>query len=161
MSEPFLGEIKIISWHFPPVGWAFCDGQIMNISQNMALFALMGTFYGGNGNTTFALPDLRGRVPMHSHNLGVPGGEASHALSTSEMPAHTHLMGACSGAPDQGLPAGNAWAKQANGYSPAANVAMDPSTIADAGATQAHSNMQPYLVLNFVVALNGIFPSRA
>jgi microcystin-dependent protein len=163
MSEPFLGEIKMISWNFPPRGWAFCNGQLLPINQNQALFSLFGTTYGGNGQTTFALPDLRGRTPVHMGNgltQGQPGGETSHTLSISEMTSHTHLVQANTGAPNQGSPANNYWAALAQSYSGSANSTMNPAIISNVGGSQPHENMQPYLVINFIVALQGIFPSR-
>jgi microcystin-dependent protein len=164
MSEPYLGEIKIISWDFAPKGWAFCNGQLLPINQNQALFAILGTTYGGNGQTNFALPDLRGRVPVHMGSslvLGERTGEEAHMIIMSEMPAHNHLVLASSAAPDQGSPSGNEWASQASGYSTGtANTTLSPSAISNVGGSQPHTNMQPYLVVNFVIALSGIFPSR-
>ena len=164
MSNPYLGEIRIISWTYAPKGWAFCNGQLLPINQNQALFSLLGTTYGGNGQTTFALPDLRGRAPAHMGNGLTEGqlvGEETHTLIMSEMPAHTHLASASSAAPDQGSPSGNEWASLASGYSSTApNTTLGPSAISNVGGSQPHANMQPYLVLNFVIALQGIFPSR-
>ena len=166
MPTPFLGEIKLISFNFAPIGWAFCNGQFLPINQNQALFSLMGTMYGGNGQTTFALPDLRGRVPMHvgnGHTQGEAGGSSTTTISLSQLPAHTHtLMGSPStsaNTPSATTVLGKS-APQAV-YGGAANlVAMDATSIANTGGSQAHMNLQPYLVLNFVVALQGIFPSR-
>jgi len=164
MSTPFLGEIKIISWNFPPKGWAFCNGQLLDINSNQALFSILGTTYGGNGQTNFALPDLRGRAPIHMGGGFVEGeraGEENHTLITSEMPAHNHLVSASSVAPDQGLPTGNQWGSVASGYSSSApNTTFAPSAMTNTGGSQPHNNMQPFLVLNFVIALQGIFPSR-
>ncbi|HEX8071759.1 MAG TPA: tail fiber protein [Pyrinomonadaceae bacterium] len=165
MSTPFLGEIKIISWNFAQQGWAFCNGQQLPIAQNQALFSLFGTTYGGNGQTTFALPDLRGRTPIHFGNgftLGERAGEQAHTLTTSEMPTHTHFaMGNNAGA-TVSSPLGNFWSNGGdNIYAPSpANNLMRPGTIANVGGNQAHNNMTPYLVLNFMVALVGIFPSQ-
>ena len=164
MGEPFLAEIRIVSFNFAPKGWAFCNGQLLPINQNQALFALLGTTYGGNGTTTFALPNLQGRVPFHfggNFTLGQTGGEATHTLSTSEMPAHNHLAMASSSNADQVSPSANFWAKgAASAYSAAPNNAMSPASLAQAGGSQPHENMSPFLVLNFVIALQGIFPSR-
>jgi microcystin-dependent protein len=164
MGEPFLAEIRIVSFNFAPKGWAFCDGQTLPINQNQALFALLGTTYGGNGITTFALPNLQGRVPFHfggNFALGQTGGEANHTLAASEMPAHNHLAMANSSNADQVSPSGNFWAKgAASAYSAAPNNAMSPTSLANAGGSQAHPNLSPFLVLNFVIALQGIFPSR-
>ena len=164
MGTPYLGEIKIISWNYAPKGWAFCNGQLLPINQNQALFSILGTTYGGDGRTTFALPDLRGRAPVHMGNGLTEGqtvGEETHTLIISETPAHNHLVSASSAAPDQGSPGNNEWASQASGYSTGApNTTLGPSAVTNVGGSQPHNNMQPYLVLNFVIALTGIFPSR-
>jgi len=166
MASPFLGEIRIISFNFPPKGWAFCNGQLLPINQNQALFALLGTTYGGNGTTNFALPNLQARAPVHMGNgivLGERGGESAHTLAISELPAHTHQATASDQAADAGSPAGAYWAPgQANAYAPPNNnlVAMEPAAIPNAGGSQPHENMSPYLVLNFMIALQGIFPSQ-
>ena len=156
MSTPFIGEVKLISWNFPPKGWAFCNGQLLPINQNQALFSLLGTTYGGDGRVNFALPDLRGRTPVHVGQgiiLGQRGGEIAHTLITSEMPAHTHFAVGSSVAADQSIPTNNFWATSAN-------ETMNPADVSPVGGSQAHDNMSPYLVLNFVIALVGIFPSR-
>jgi len=166
MSDPFLGEIKIISWNYVPQGWAFCNGQQMPINQNQALFSLLGTMYGGNGQTTFALPDFRGKVPIHigaGFIQGQTGGEAAHTVTISEMPAHTHTAQGYSQNGDQFVPTGNIMGTVNGLYAgPGAGskVSLAPGTIGNVGGSQPHNNMQPYLVLNFMIALIGIFPSR-
>jgi microcystin-dependent protein len=165
MPSPFLGEIKIMSFVFPPRGWALCNGQFMQINQNQALFALLGTMYGGNGQTTFALPDLRGRVPMHlgsGFTQGQAGGQTSHTVTVSELPAHNHFVTCTQTAGDSVIPTGrllananlNAYAQQ----NPAQPI--EPATISNVGGSQPHNNMSPYLVLSFCIALQGIFPSQ-
>jgi microcystin-dependent protein len=164
MTEMFLGQIMIVSFNFAPRWWAQCDGQVMQIEQNQALFALLGTTYGGDGRTTFALPDLRGRVPLHfgnSHTQGERSGEENHTLITNEMPAHFHGVSASNAAPNQALPTGNMWANAAGAYSSSSpDCTMNPASIGNAGGSQPHTNLQPFLVVNFVIALMGIFPSR-
>lgn len=165
MAEPFLSEIRIMSFSFAPKGWAQCNGQLMAINQNQALFSLLGTTYGGNGQTNFALPDLRARVPIHEgegHLLGQRGGEQAHTLSIAELPAHTHTLNATSSDGSQVVPGGALLAKAApaNPYHAPANLAaMNAGSIAGSGGSQAHQNMQPFLTLNFCIALQGIFPS--
>lgn len=165
MSEPFLGEIKIISWNFAPKGWAFCNGQFLPINQNQALFALFGTTYGGNGQTTFALPDLRGRVPIHfggGFTQGQAGGESAHTVIMSEMPQHIHAGQGFSQNGDQFVPTGNTLAVVTGLYNgPSGNLTtLNPASLSSVGGSQPHENRMPYLVLNFVVALQGIFPSQ-
>ena len=165
MSEPFLGELKMVSFNFAPRGWAFTNGQLLPINQNQALFSLLGTTFGGNGQTTFALPNLQGRAPFHSgagFTLGQSGGESAHTLTASEMPAHTHTARGSAATINTGVPTGNVWAAAgANAFSTAApGVAMGAATTTQVGGNQPHSNQQPCLVLNFVIALQGIFPSR-
>lgn len=165
MGTPFLGEIKIISWNFAPQGWAFCNGQFLPINQNQALFSILGTTYGGNGQTTFALPDFRGRAPLHrgsQNTLGTKAGQESHTLTQSEMPAHTHFAQASTQPGTVLTPAGNVLGKRASEpyHAPTNLGAMQPATISNVGQSQPHNNMQPYLVLNFIIALIGIFPSR-
>ncbi|AMY03078.1 tail fiber protein [Mesorhizobium ciceri] len=167
MAEPYLSEIKLISFNFPPQGWAFCDGQFLPINQNQALFALLGTTYGGNGQTNFALPDLRGRVPTHTggqgHLLGERGGEQAHTLTLLEIPQHFHSASATSASGDLFVATGNVLAASpAQLYAPGTSnlTALTPSSVTAMGGSQPHDNMQPYLVLNFCIALVGIFPSR-
>jgi microcystin-dependent protein len=164
MSEPFLSEVRIASFTFAPKGWAMCNGQLLPINQNQALFSLLGTTYGGDGRVNFALPNLQGRVPVHMGNgivLGELAGEAAHTLNQSEMPAHTHVPAGSSSSPTKPGPAGNLWATNAtNPYAGASNAAMNPACITVVGGNQPHDNMSPYLVLNFIIALQGIFPSQ-
>jgi microcystin-dependent protein len=162
MAEPFLSEIRLMSFVFAPKGWALCNGQLLPINQNQALFSLLGTTFGGDGRVNFALPDLRGRTPIHvgsGHTLGERGGEQAHTLSTAELPTHTHLVQASTTAGSTPIPTSNALAG-ADIYAPLATaVSMDPSTITNVGGSQAHLNMQPFLTLSFCIALQGIFPS--
>ena len=163
MSDPFLSEIKIVSFGFAPRGWALCNGQLLPINQNQALFSLLGTTYGGDGRVNFALPDLRGRIPIHfgnGHTLGERAGEENHTLIITEMASHPHPVAASNADPNQGLPTGNMWAKGAGAYSSASNTSMNPASISNAGGSQPHTNVQPFLVLNFIIALQGIFPSQ-
>ena len=164
MGTPFLGEIKLISWNFPPKGWAFCNGQLLPINQNQALFSLLGTTYGGDGRLNFALPNLQGRTPIHFNNLfplGARAGETAHTLNISELPAHTHQPVGSTNPADQGSPPGNFWASPgSNIFSTVADSTMSPQAISNVGGNQPHENMSPYLVLNFVIALQGIFPSQ-
>jgi microcystin-dependent protein len=164
MSQPFLSEVKIVSFNFAPRGWALCNGQLLPINQNQALFSLLGTTYGGNGQTNFALPNLQGRIPIHfgnGHTLGESSGEENHTLNINELAAHVHPVRASNADPNQGLPTGNMWANGAGAYSGAApDSSMNPASISNVGGSQPHTNMQPYLVLNFIIALVGIFPSQ-
>ena len=164
MSEPFLSEIKIVSFNFAPKGWALCNGQLLPINQNQALFSLLGTTYGGDGRVNFALPNLQGRIPIYfgnGHTLGETSGEENHTLILSEMPAHAHPVSASNANPNQGLPTGNMWANGAGAYSSSSpDSSMNPASISSAGGSQPHTNVQPFLVLNFIIALVGIFPSR-
>lgn len=165
VSEPFLSEIRIMSFNFAPRGWALCNGQLLPINQNQALFALLGTTYGGNGQTTFALPNLQARVPIHtgnSHTLGEAAGEQAHTLSTSEAPAHTHLVSASSAASGGNANPSNRFLGGGNNvYHAATNLtALNAGTVTSTGGSQPHTNMQPYLTLNFCIALQGIFPSQ-
>lgn len=165
MAEPFIGEVRIFSFSFAPKGWATCDGQLLPINQNQALFSLLGTTFGGNGQTNFALPDERGRVPIHvgnGHTLGERAGEQAHTLTIAETPQHVHFAMAAAANGSAITPSGNLLA----GGTPqrfhppdTGNTALHASTISNVGGSQAHENMQPYLTLNFCIALQGIFPS--
>ena len=170
MSEPFLAEIKLVSFAHAPKGWALCNGQFMLINQNQALFSLLGTAYGGNGQTTFALPNLRGRVPIHMKNtfeIGTTGGSSTVTVSIQELPTHTHVLQGSSLIGNNVNPltisGGNVLAQTPG--SPYTNSAsnlttLNPASVTSLGGSQPHTNMQPYLVLNFIIALQGIFPSR-
>ena len=166
MSSPFLGEIRIVAFNFPPSGWLLCNGQTLSINTYQALFALLGTTYGGNGITTFALPDLRGRAPIHVGTgfvQGQTGGELSVTINSSTMPAHTHLAQGVTTFGTLATPKGNTWGSSAdNPYSTttAGSVGMNPASVATVGGNQPHENEQPFLVLNYIIALSGIFPSR-
>ena len=166
MAEPFLSEIRIMSFVFAPKGWALCNGQLLPINQNQGLFSLLGTTFGGNGQTNFALPDLRGRTPIHvgsGHTLGERGGEQAHTLSIAELPQHTHVLNAATAVATTNTPANTlvtAQSTASNLYAPAANLqAMSAAAVANVGGSQAHLNMQPFLTLSFCIALQGIFPS--
>jgi microcystin-dependent protein len=164
MAEPFLSEIRIFSFNFPPKGWAFCNGQLLPINQNQALFSLLGTTYGGNGQTNFALPDLRGNVPIHvgsGHTLGEKGGQQAQTLSIAELPTHTHAFNVSQSNADTPVPTNNMFGTSNNMYAAATNLtAISPATILNVGGSQAHLNMQPFLTLSFCIALQGIFPSQ-
>ena len=166
MSEPFLSEIKIVSFNFPPKGWAFCNGQILPINQNQALFSLMGTTYGGDGRQTFGLPNLQGRLAMHmgnGHTLGEQGGSQAVTLTSGQMPPHHHNVQCNSGAGNLANPTGYSAADDAGAalYASAADGSvMAPGAVSSVGGGQPHENMAPYLVLNFCIALQGIFPSQ-
>src|SRR5712692_5877244 len=164
MAEPFLSEIRIFSFGFAPKGWALCNGQLLPINQNQALFSLLGTTYGGDGRVNFALPNLQVQVPIHvgsGHTLGQKGGEQAHTLSIAELPTHTHVVKATNNPASTNVPANNTLlAAVSNTYSAAANLtSLSPSEIGTVGGSQAHLNMQPFLTLNFSIALQGIFPS--
>jgi microcystin-dependent protein len=172
MSEPFIGEIKIFAGIFAPRGYAFCDGQTLPIAQNTALFSILGTTFGGDGRTTLGLPDLRGRAPMHTGNgpgltsrrMGQEGGTEAVTLTEVQLAGHQHVLMASGEEADRRTPASNRSLAESMGgslYTPAANlVAMDSRSITETGGDQAHNNVQPYLTLNFIIALVGVYPSR-
>lgn len=164
MAAPFLAEIRVMSFGFAPKGWALCNGQLLPINQNQALFSLLGTTYGGDGQTNFALPNLQGCTPTHMGSgfaLGQAGGEQNHTLSLTALPAHTHSWGATNTAANAPNPTGNLLgAAQEYNNSGSNAVAMYPSVLSTVGSSQPHQNMQPYLTLNFCIALQGIFPSQ-
>lgn len=180
MGTPFMGELRIMSFNFPPQGWAFCNGQLLPINQNQALFSLLGTTYGGNGQTNFALPDLRGRIPLHvgaGYVQGQVSGSASHTLTSSEMPTHPHMLmgdGSTAAASNVGTPVASMTFGQTTGapasgasfpfnmYAPAAAspTTLNPASLAVAGGSQPHENRQPFTVLNVCIALQGVFPSH-
>lgn len=176
MADPFVAEIRIFAFNFPPTGWAFCNGQLMPISQNTALFSLLGTTYGGDGKSTFALPNMLDNVPMHPgqgpglslHDLGETGGSQTVTLLVSEIPVHAHNVGRASAAGgDSTTPVGSVWAQSAAGRGAAALYKEPPATgkvnalsLSPTGGSLPHNNMQPYLTLNFCIALQGVFPQR-
>ena len=169
MGTPYLSEIRLFSFNFPPKGWALCNGQLLPINQNQALFALLGNTYGGDGQVNFALPDLRRRVPAHfgaGHNQGERYGEVAHTLTTNELPQHVHFANATTSLATAATPGANLLAAVdnstfGNAYAPAsALVALAPGTVTNVGGSQPHPNEMPYLVLNFCIALQGVFPSR-
>ena len=166
MAEPFLSEIRIFSFGFAPKGWALCNGQLLPINQNQALFSLLGTTFGGDGRVNFGLPNLQGMTPIHvgnGHTLGEKGGEQAHTLSISEIPTHVHVANATSATSTTNVPGNTTVLAQSTSsqlYTAAAALAaMAPNTLANVGGSQAHLNMQPFLTLNFSIALQGIFPS--
>jgi microcystin-dependent protein len=165
VSAPFLSEIKIMSFGFPPKGWALCNGQLLSINQNQALYSLLGTTYGGDGRINFGLPNLQGRTPNHMGQgltLGQMGGEQTHTLTTGEVPPHTHGAIGASDNSDAALPTGNYLGAANNFYTPMPGqpTTLQPATVTTVGGSQSHENMQPYLVLNFCIALLGVFPSQ-
>ena len=164
MAEPFLSEIRLFSFNFPPKGWAFCNGQFLPINQNQALFSLLGTTYGGNGQTTFALPNLRGRLPIHEgngHTLGEAAGATSVTITAQTMPTHLHVQQGSSVNATASVALGNVLAASNNLYTPPTDLTtLAADTVSHVGGSQPHNNMMPYLVLNFCIALQGIFPSQ-
>ncbi|HEX4332095.1 MAG TPA: tail fiber protein [Usitatibacter sp.] len=170
MANPFLGEIKMVPFNFAPRGWTFCNGQQLPINQNQALFSLLGTTYGGNGVTTFALPNLQGCTPLHFgstpgsfYQMGQIGGEVAHTLSSSEMPAHSHLIQGATRPGTATAPGNNVLAAHRGGYanaSDAPTVGLNSRAVSSVGGNQPHNNLSPYLVISFVIALTGVFPSR-
>ncbi len=163
MAEPFLSEIRIMSFQFAPKGWALCNGQLMQINQNQALFSLLGTTFGGDGRVNFALPNLQGKTPIgvgSGFTLGQTGGEQAHTLIGSEMPTHVHMAMAAPDNSDTNVAAANFLGSAANVYGAVSDVTpIEPSTITRVGGSQPHMNMQPFLTLSFCIALQGIFPS--
>lgn len=171
MATPMIGEIRLFAGNFAPRGWAFCDGQVLSIAQNTALFSILGTTYGGNGQTTFALPDLRGRASigprqgpgLSSYALGEPGGQETVTLTTTQIPAHNHTLNVNNGvgtttSPVNAVPAVSA--SRDSEYASTANATMATTAIGNAGGSQPHENRQPYLAINYIIALVGLFPSR-
>lgn len=170
MSSPFVAEIRMFGFNFPPTGWAFCNGQLLPISQNTALFSLLGTTYGGDGKSTFALPDLQGSVPLHPgqgqglslYDLGQTGGASAVTLLTSEIPAHSHSFTATEEVVNENNVTNNFFGAGESRYAPANNVVqMAPQALPPAGGSLPHNNMMPYLVVNFCIALQGVFPPRS
>ena len=170
MADPCVAEIRIFPFNFAPKGWAWCDGQLLPLSQNTALFSLLGTTYGGNGNSNFALPDLQGRAPMHPgqgpglslHDLGETGGSDTVTLLESEIPAHSHTLNTSIRSADSLSPAALAVGTGNNAYAPLGNSTLAaPQALAPAGGGQPHNNMQPYLTFYFCIALQGVFPPRS
>lgn len=171
MSEPFIGEITMFAGNFAPRGWALCDGQLLNISSNSALFSLFGTIYGGDGRTTFGLPDLRGRVPIHmgngpglsNRNIGHRSGSEAVTVVTGQLPTHTHALQGSSDSASTPAPAGNVFARSSgDAYGSEFSAAnMSGAAVSNTGGSQSHSNMQPFQVINFIVALVGVYPSRS
>jgi microcystin-dependent protein len=165
VGQPFLGEVKLISWNFAPKGWAFCNGQLLPINQNQALFSILGTTYGGNGQTNFALPELRGRTAIHQGQGWIEGqaaGEEFHTLIQGEMPAHNHIVSASTTQGDKNTVQGNILAREVGVPYGAYNslTTLNLATVTNTGGSQPHENRQPFLVLNFIIALSGIFPSQ-
>lgn len=164
MSEPFLAEIRIVGFNFAPRGWAFCDGQILPINQNQSLYSLLGTTYGGDGRTSFGLPDMRGRTPVHvgnGHQQGQKSGEEKHTLSVAEIPSHGHDWRVNNTPGNRPIPADASLSGFNNGYRNGQELLnLRQETLAHGGAGQGHNNMQPYLAVNFCIALQGLFPSR-
>jgi microcystin-dependent protein len=164
MAEPFLSELRLMSFVYAPKGWALCNGQLLPINQNQALFSLLGTTFGGDGRVNFALPDLRGRVPIHAgagHILGEKGGEVAHTVTVPEMPTHTHPLSASTNGANTPVPTNDLLASSGNLYAPPSGMTpLHPTTVSNAGGSQPHLNMQPFLTLSYCIALQGIFPSQ-
>ena len=169
MADPFLGEVRLFGFNFPPFGWAFCSGTVLPIAQNQSLYSLLGTTYGGNGRTDFALPDLRSRVPMHRTGFGgafpqgTKGGEEPQPLTVSEIPSHDHVVSASTDDATDTTPGGNLPATvepNFNVYGPATNLVSNLTAVGNTGSNQGHDNMQPFLAINFCIALQGTFPPR-
>ncbi|MBW1939189.1 MAG: phage tail protein [Deltaproteobacteria bacterium] len=171
MSEPFVGEIRMFAGNFAPQGWAFCDGQLLAVSQNDALFSLLGTIYGGDGRTTFGLPDMRGRIPLHAgqgpglspRQLGAKAGTEQETVTVNQMPSHTHALQAMTDTADQSQPGGNLLAQSAlvDLYvEEAPNTNLHANAVTGVGGSQSHSNIMPFLCIHFIIALFGIYPSR-
>ncbi|MPQ56785.1 phage tail protein [Duganella sp. FT27W] len=161
--DPFLAEIRLFAFGITPKGWMPCEGQLLQISTNVALFSLLSNQYGGDGKVTFALPDLRGRVPLGYTSVypqGTAGGEAQHSLTIAEMPTHNHLVNASSNAVSTATPIGSTWASFDNGYSATQNASLSPLAIAVTGGSLPHQNMQPSMALNFCIAVSGLYPPR-
>ena len=171
MSEPFVGEIRMFAGNFAPRGWAFCNGQLLAVAQNDALFSLFGTIYGGDGSSTFGLPELRGRIPLHqgtgpglsNRKLGSKSGEEKVTLSVNQLPSHTHALNASSDTATDGNPANKTHGQTTTNIyasAPTGPISMDPNVIGNSGGSEPHSNIMPSLCVNFIVALVGIYPSR-
>ncbi|MGA9525315.1 MAG: tail fiber protein [Myxococcaceae bacterium] len=166
MSDPFMSEIRLMSFQYAPRGWAHCNGQLLPINQNQALFSLLGTTFGGNGQTNFALPDYRGRVPMHvgsGFTLGQGGGAEAHTVSQAELPVHTHVLNASAAPATPGTQASGSMLGTAGAplyKAPQQLVALNPQAVGNVGGSQPHANMQPFLTISFCIALQGIFPPR-
>ena len=167
MAEPFIGEIRPVPYNFAPAGWQLCQGQTLSISQNTALFSLLGTTYGGDGQQTFRLPDLRGRVPVGQDNgyvMGQTGGAEQVTLTASQLPIHNHVANCTDNAGDKAAPSSAIWATDGSGataeYDQTPDSTMNPAAIGSTGGGQPHENRQPYLTINFIISLFGIFPSR-
>lgn len=169
MSEPFIGEIRLFGFNFAPRGWALCDGQLLDIASHSALFSLLGTTYGGDGRTTFGLPDLRGRVAVHkgsgpgltTRNMGQKAGAETVTLNVNQIPPHRHSLIAAAEGANQGKPGDNELASSNIYHAPTSDATLAASSIGQTGGGQAHENMQPFLVANYCIALMGIFPSRS
>jgi microcystin-dependent protein len=166
MSEPYIGEIRMVGFNFAPAGWAFCDGRLLPIAENDALFTLIGTTYGGDGQTTFALPDLRGRLPLHqgnSHTIGESAGTESVTLTLNQLPQHNHPALAQSENGNQGSPANGVWAGSTllQYTTNNANAAMNPTLVGQSGGSQPHDNMMPFLTISFIISLYGVFPTQS